>query len=144
MVWPIMGDACRRSIHLKDGVEASQRVRSSVSLQNENVRFEQSRNVRFRVRSSGRSAPSSTLAFNEQSGNCSGPEVLLKQSTAPTAGSLVPETCHNLRTLANLVADQVRQAKADFPLVLRARIKAWLRYWRSLVWWQMRLIRPPL
>ena len=26
MVWPIMGDACRRSIHLKDGVEASQRV----------------------------------------------------------------------------------------------------------------------
>src|SRR5437660_11160432 len=52
MVWPIMGDACRRSIHLKDGVEASQRVRSS-----------------------GRSAPSSTLAFNEQSGNCSGPEV---------------------------------------------------------------------
>src|SRR6266851_4450299 len=55
MVWPIMGDACRRSIHLKDGVEASQRVRRS-----------------------GRSAPSSTLAFNEQSGNCSGPEVLLK------------------------------------------------------------------
>src|ERR1700731_5444168 len=52
MVWPIMGDACRRSSHLKDGVEASQRVRSS-----------------------GRSAPSSTLAFNEQSGNCSGPEV---------------------------------------------------------------------
>src|SRR5712691_10060823 len=52
MVWPIMGDACRRSIHLKDGVEASQRVRRS-----------------------GRSAPSSTLAFNEQSGNCSGPEV---------------------------------------------------------------------
>src|SRR5258708_6241372 len=29
MVWPIMGNACRRSIHLKDGVEASQRVRSS-------------------------------------------------------------------------------------------------------------------
>src|SRR6266446_3077661 len=55
MVWPIMGDACRRSIHLKDGVEASQRVRSS-----------------------GRSAPSSTVAFNEQSGNCSGPEVLFK------------------------------------------------------------------
>src|SRR5712692_4971799 len=52
MVWPIMGDACRQSIHLKDGVEASQRVRRS-----------------------GRSAPSSTLAFNEQSGNCSGPEV---------------------------------------------------------------------
>jgi hypothetical protein len=47
-----MGDACRRSIHLKDGVEASQRFRSS-----------------------GRSAPSSTLAFNEQSGNCSGPEI---------------------------------------------------------------------
>src|ERR1700736_1414024 len=52
MVWPIMGGACRRSVHLKDVVEASQRVRSS-----------------------GQSAPSSTLAFNEQSGNCSGPEV---------------------------------------------------------------------
>jgi hypothetical protein len=23
-----------------------------------------------------------------------------------------------------------------FRLVLRARIKAWLRYWRSLAWWQ--------
>ena len=42
MVWPIMEDACRRSIHLKDGVEASQRFRSS-----------------------GRSAPSSTFAFEE-------------------------------------------------------------------------------
>jgi hypothetical protein len=50
-----MGGACRRSIHLRDGVEASQRVRSS-----------------------GRNAPSSTLAFNEQSGNCSGPEVGLE------------------------------------------------------------------
>src|SRR5258708_7642292 len=60
MVWPIMGDACRRSIHLKDGVEASQRVRRS-----------------------GRSAPSSTFAFNEQSGNCSGPEVQLWEVTAP-------------------------------------------------------------
>src|SRR6266849_1562452 len=58
MVWPIMGDACRRSIHLKDGVEASQRVRRS-----------------------GRSAPSSTLAFNEQSGNCSGPEVSFAEIT---------------------------------------------------------------
>src|ERR1700676_4931105 len=27
MVWPIMGDVCRQSIHLKDGVRASQRVR---------------------------------------------------------------------------------------------------------------------
>jgi hypothetical protein len=32
-------------------------------------------------------------------------------------------------------------AKADFPLVLLARIKAWLRYWRSLVWWQIPSIR---
>src|SRR5579859_2685754 len=54
MVWPIMGDACRQSLHLKDGVEASQRVRRS-----------------------GRSAPSSTFAFNEQFVNCSGPEVLV-------------------------------------------------------------------
>src|ERR1700722_1079672 len=65
MVWPIMGDACRRSIHLKDGVEASQRVRGS-----------------------GRSAPSSTLAFNEQSGNCAGPEVLFGEvwNIVPLAG----------------------------------------------------------
>src|SRR5713226_2904151 len=65
MVWPIMGDACRRSIHLKDGVEASQRVRSS-----------------------GRSAPSSTLACNEQSGNCSGPEVLVLYLKRPTSEDL--------------------------------------------------------
>src|ERR1700716_134010 len=64
MVWPSMGDACRRSIHLKDGVEASQRVRSS-----------------------GRSASSSTLAFNEQSGNCSGPEVGFEDSK-PVSGQL--------------------------------------------------------
>ena len=57
-----MGDACRRSIHLKDGVEASQRVRSP-----------------------GQSAPSSTLAFNEQSGNGSGPETGLGAITTPSA-----------------------------------------------------------
>src|SRR5438876_8386950 len=64
--------------------------------------------------------------------------MLFYKSSGPRlrAGSLVPETCHKLRTFANLVADPVRQAKADFPLVLRARIKAWLRYWRSLAWWQ--------
>src|SRR5580692_9115434 len=59
MVWPIMGDARRRSIHLKDGVEASQRLRSS-----------------------GRSAPSSTLGFKEQSGNCSGTGVGLGKRAA--------------------------------------------------------------
>src|SRR5579859_4056210 len=68
MVWPIMGDACRQSLHLKDGVEASQRVRRS-----------------------GRSAPSSTFAFNEQSVNCSGPEVLVlyrkRASTEMTWGA---------------------------------------------------------
>jgi len=60
-----MGDARRRSIHLKDGVEASQRVRSS-----------------------GRRAPSSTLAFNEQSGNCAGPEVFFGEvwNIVPLAG----------------------------------------------------------
>jgi len=36
----------------------------------------------------------------------------------------------------NLIADRVRRAKADFQLVPCARIKAWLRYWRSLAWWQ--------
>jgi hypothetical protein len=36
----------------------------------------------------------------------------------------------------NLIVDPVRQAKADFRLAPRARIKAWLRYWRSLAWWQ--------
>src|SRR6266702_4083526 len=72
MVWPIMGDACRRSIHLKDGVEASQRVRRS-----------------------GRSAPSSTLAFNEQSGNCSGPEVGIPVSSSlPFLFNHLPEVLH--------------------------------------------------
>ena len=32
--------------------------------------------------------------------------------------------------------DRVRQAKAHEILVLSARIRAWLRYWRSLAWWQ--------
>src|SRR5438034_7699548 len=32
--------------------------------------------------------------------------------------------------------DRVRQAKAYEILVLSARIRAWLRYWRSLAWWQ--------
>src|SRR5438067_13476287 len=32
--------------------------------------------------------------------------------------------------------DRVRQAKAHEILVLSARIRAWLRYWRSRAWWQ--------
>src|SRR5262244_3681096 len=57
------------------------------------------------------------------------------------ARSLVPETCRQVFPYANLAEDRVRQAKADFPLVLLARIKAWLRYWRSLVWWQIPSMR---
>jgi hypothetical protein len=37
---------------------------------------------------------------------------------------------------ANLVEDRVRQAKAERIMVLRARVRAWLRYRRSLAWWQ--------
>ncbi len=45
--------------------------------------------------------------------------------------------------MENLIADPVRQAKADLPLVPRARLKAWLRYWRSLAWWQgLSMLRP--
>jgi hypothetical protein len=56
---------------------------------------------------------------------------------APAAGSgrQFP-VVSSFQYLENLIADLVRQAKADFPLVLRAHIKAWLRYWRSLAWWQ--------
>ena len=50
--------------------------------------------------------------------------------------SLAPETCFDVATFANLVQDRVRQAKAERVMVLRARVTAWLRYWRSLAWWQ--------
>src|SRR5438876_10180924 len=42
---------------------------------------------------------------------------------------------------ANLVEDQVRQAKAERVMVLRARVRAWLRYRRSLAWWQVPSMR---
>jgi len=42
---------------------------------------------------------------------------------------------------ANLVEDQVRQAKAERIMVLRARVKAWLRYRRSPGWWQVPSMR---
>src|SRR6266852_4073943 len=50
--------------------------------------------------------------------------------------SLAPETCLELSAYANLIQDSIRQAKAENPLVLRARPQAWPRYWRSLAWWQ--------
>src|SRR5258708_37900551 len=68
MVWPIMGGACRRSIHLKDGVEASQRVRSSGE------------------------ALGRTLAFNEQSGTVPGQKSASRKSpltsSKPVSGYL--------------------------------------------------------
>jgi hypothetical protein len=45
-------------------------------------------------------------------------EVLLKHSIVPSERSLVPETCMELCVGALCIKDQVRQAKADFPLVL--------------------------
>ena len=45
---------------------------------------------------------------------------------------------------ANLILDSVRQAKAENSLVLRARTKAWPRYWRSLAWWQGPCCNGPL
>ena len=50
--------------------------------------------------------------------------------------SLAAETCLEFPILANLIQDSIRQAKAETSLVLRARSQAWLRYWRSLAWWQ--------
>jgi hypothetical protein len=56
----------------------------------------------------------------------------------------VPKTCLELPLFAILIWDQIRQAKADFQLVLLVpELKAWLRYWRSLAWWQGRSLRPP-
>jgi len=40
--------------------------------------------------------------------------------------ALVPETCCLVIPSTILVEDRIRQAKAEFPLVLIARIKAWL------------------
>jgi hypothetical protein len=51
-------------------------------------------------------------------GDHSGPEVLLKHSIVPSERSLEPETCIELRAGTLYLKDQVRQAKADFPLVL--------------------------
>jgi hypothetical protein len=39
------------------------------------------------------------------------------------------------------IEDPAGQAKAAYPLVLRARWRAWLRYWRSLAWWQAPSLR---
>ena len=44
--------------------------------------------------------------------------VLLKHSIVPSERSLEPETCMELRAGALYLKHQVRQAKADFPLVL--------------------------
>jgi len=54
----------------------------------------------------------------------------------------VPKTCLELLQFAILIWDQIRQAKADFLLVLLVPgLRAWLRYWRSLAWWQGRSLR---
>jgi hypothetical protein len=60
------------------------------------------------------------------------------ESTDPRLGrvSLVPETCLQLCIVCILIEGLARQAKAEFSMVLRARWRAWLRYWRSLAWWQ--------
>ena len=50
----------------------------------------------------------------------------------------------SFRYLCQVGSGSCSAAKADFPLVLLARIKAWLRYWRSLVWWQIPSIRRDL
>ncbi len=56
----------------------------------------------------------------------------------------MPKTCLELLLFAILIWDQIRQAKADFLLVLLVPgLKAWLRYWRSLAWWQGRSLRTP-
>lgn len=54
----------------------------------------------------------------------------------------MPKTCLALRLFAILMWDQIRQAKADFLLVLLVPgLRAWLRYWRSLAWWQGQFLR---
>ena len=58
--------------------------------------------------------------------------------------SLVPETCLEPLSLPVCCLDSIRQAKADPPLVLCARSQAWLRYWRSLAWWQGRMSFAPV
>ena len=56
----------------------------------------------------------------------------------------MPRTCLEPWLFAILISDQIRQAKAAFQMVLLLPgLKAWLRYWRSLAWWQGRSLRPP-
>src|ERR1019366_3383976 len=56
--------------------------------------------------------------------------------------SLVPKTFLECLRFCKTTSDQIRQAKADLLIgASHARMKAWLRYWRSLAWWQGRLIR---
>jgi hypothetical protein len=51
-------------------------------------------------------------------------ELYKKQLTTPSAQSLVPETCLEVRVFASLVGDSVRRAKADFPLVPLCPVKS--------------------
>jgi hypothetical protein len=56
----------------------------------------------------------------------------------------MPRTGLEFRLFAILISDQVRQAKAAIQMVLVVPgLRAWLRYWRSLAWWQGRSLRPP-
>jgi hypothetical protein len=56
----------------------------------------------------------------------------------------VPKTCLEFPLFAILIWGQIRQAKADFQLVhIVPGLRAWLRYWRSLAWWQGWSLRTP-
>ncbi len=57
--------------------------------------------------------------------------------------SLMPETCLESPSFANLMQDSIHQAKADMRLALRARRLASVRYWRSLVWWKDLVVTAP-
>jgi hypothetical protein len=67
------------------------------------------------------------VTFSTPTGDCTNTpvnEFYKKQLTTPSAQSLVPETCLEVRGFVSLVEDSVRRAKADFPLVPLCPVKS--------------------
>ena len=61
---------------------------------------------------------------------------LLQQRTGPPATVTGARNLFRLRDLCESSRGSGSAAKAERVMVLRARVTAWLRYWRSLAWWQ--------
>lgn len=65
----------------------------------------------------------------------------LEQRTGPSATVTGARNLLRGREICESSQDRVRQAKAERIMVLCARVRAWLRYRRSLAWWQATSMR---